>query len=173
MHTVIDLSDNILRGYFQQCWLRAAFWELPRNGGHVRICTNFAMFASLPLDYPSYEFCLSPCYNEGDTTLEYCQVISECFMLHCSKRYVQRSCRCARHEGTGRNGGIHPLVLNHGNRWGEYSVSHSCCFSPGGKRLHYSSESGWIPQPMWSLWRRDKFLPPAGTRTAQLVYRVK
>ena len=59
-------------------------------------------------------------------TLEHCLIISECFMLQRSgKRYVQRSCRCARREGSGRNGGIVPLVLNHGSRWGEYSYNSS------------------------------------------------
>ena len=79
-------------------------------------------------------------------------------MLHCSgKSYVQKSCRRARHEGTGRNGGVVPLVLNHVNRWGEYSASHPCRCSPG--------EGGWIPQPMWTFWRTDKFFPLAGIRT--------
>ena len=91
-------------------------------------------------------------------TLEQCLITSEYIMsLRSGKRYVQRSCRWARHEGTGRNGGVVPPLLNHGNRWGEYWASHPCRFSPG--------EGGWIPQPMWTFWRRDKFLTPAGIRT--------
>jgi hypothetical protein len=25
-------------------------------------------------------------------------------------------------------------------------------------------EAGWTPEPVWKLWRREKFLPPAGNR---------
>jgi hypothetical protein len=34
--------------------------------------------------------------------------------------------------------------------------------------LFIEQEAGWAPKPVWKLWRRDKILAPAGTRTTVL-----
>lgn len=60
-------------------------------------------------------------------------------------------------EGGGKN----PVILNLSNRW------RSGPASPPGKAppVPNELESGWAPKPVWTYWRRDKFLACTEIRT--------
>jgi hypothetical protein len=53
---------------------------------------------------------------------------------------------------------------------GELSRSHSDRFAPGeGDYVHIRYEAGWAPEPVWTLWRINKFLAPAGNLTPDFL----
>jgi hypothetical protein len=84
----------------------------------------------LPHDKPSYEFCSSLRSNEH-MTLEQCLILRNASYYTAVVKDTYREVVYVRHEGPRRNLGVVPLVLNHGNRWGEYSASQPCRFTPG------------------------------------------
>ena len=59
-----------------------------------------------------------------------------------------------------RNGGLAPLILNFSNRWRRLVSSKPPVFVAVNKPLMTSGElAGWNSQTVWTLWRRDQFLP--------------
>ena len=60
---------------------------------------------------------------------------------------------------------LHPLgnLAIYGDAW---LTSHPDRFTPGTKplaRIEY--EAGWAPEPVYTLWKTDKYLAPAGSPT--------
>jgi len=58
-------------------------------------------------------------------------------------------------------------ILNLGNRW-RWGVNFTAWPLCSRKTTFVSTaeEAGWVTGPHWTLWRRDKFLVPAGIWTA-------
>jgi hypothetical protein len=59
------------------------------------------------------------------------------------------------------------IVLNVGATWKEHSVSRPGRFTPPGTRpsVPIAYEAWWATEPVWTLWRSEKSLAPAGSQT--------
>ena len=55
--------------------------------------------------------------------MQHATPIDSCFNSHRRETKCRYICPYANHEGTWRSGGIAPLILNTGTRWGEWSAS--------------------------------------------------
>jgi hypothetical protein len=74
----------------------------------------------------------------------------------------------SRHQNVWGSGGIAPLFLTSAldGDGGECSASYLCGFTP--PRVTIIQEAGWAPEPVWTLWRRDKSLTLLGIKPRSL-----
>jgi hypothetical protein len=102
------------------------------------------------------------------------QWASQCYAIECDRSFYCAlfcvfmprmsqcpiSLRC--HEDIWGSGGIDPPCLTSTLDEDEWSATHSGHFTPRERAPGtMGQESGWGPEPVWKLWRREKFIFPA------------
>jgi hypothetical protein len=65
------------------------------------------------------------------------------------------------------SGGIAPCILNLGTKMEVRGMLHATAALPPGKDtpVPIGYETGWVPELVWALLRREKICLPAGNRT--------